>query len=128
MLHDGDQPVLRLAGLHPRQRFERAAQRRQRVLQFMRDVGRKALDRVEPIVERLGHFAQRPRQMPDLVRARREIRNLLARANAAPHPFGGVGEPANRLGDGVGERQRQDQHHRGEHREEPQDRAASRRR
>ena len=34
-----------------------AAQRRQRVLQFVRDIGGEALDRVEPAVERLRHIA-----------------------------------------------------------------------
>ena len=59
-------------------------------------------------------------KMADLVRARGEIGNLLARPDAAPHALGGVGEPAHRLGDRVGERQRQHQHHRREHQEEAQ--------
>ncbi len=45
-----------------------------------------------------------PRQMPDLVGAVGEVGDLLARPYAAPHPLGSVGEPAHRLGDGVGKR------------------------
>ena len=37
----------------------------------MRDVGGEALDRVDAVVERLGHVAQSTGQMPDLIGARR---------------------------------------------------------
>ncbi len=37
----------------------------------MGDVGREALDRLDAAVERAGHVAQRPRQVADLVAARR---------------------------------------------------------
>ena len=59
VLHDLEQTIARRAGFDPRQRFHRAAQRGQRVLQFVRDVGGEALDRVDAVVERLRHVAQR---------------------------------------------------------------------
>ena len=68
MLHDGEQAIARGAGRHPRQRFDGAAQRGQRIFQFVRDVRREALDRVDPVVERLGHVAQRAGEMADFVR------------------------------------------------------------
>ena len=69
----GDQPVrrlmscwmiaisraLRLIGLGQRQGLDRAAQRGQRVLQLVRDVGGKAFDRLDAVVERIGHVAHR---------------------------------------------------------------------
>ena len=67
-----------------------------------------------------------PRQMADLVGARGEVGDLLARFDAAPHALGRLGEFAHRLGDGVGERQRQHQHHRRQHQEEAQQRPALR--
>ncbi len=54
-----------------RQGLDRAAQRGQRILQLVGDVGREALDRLDAVVERAGHVAQRAGEMADLVRARR---------------------------------------------------------
>ncbi len=105
VLHDRDQAIARLVGVDARQGLERAAQRGQRILQLMGDVGGEALDRVETAVQRHGHFTQRPRKVPDLVGAGREVGNLLARSNAAPHALGRCRKPPHRLGDGVGERQ-----------------------
>ena len=67
----------------------------------MRDIGGEALDRVDAAVERLGHFAQRAREMANLVRAIGEVRNLLARLDASANPFGGVGQLSHRFGDRV---------------------------
>ena len=62
---------LRLSvALGERQRLDRGAQRGQRILQFMRDVGGEALDRLDAAVERVGHVAQRAGQMADLVAPR----------------------------------------------------------
>ena len=54
-----------------RQRLDGAAQRGQRVLELVGDVGGEALDRVDAVVERAGHVAQRAGEMADLVRSRR---------------------------------------------------------
>ena len=110
-----------MSGLDPRQGLERAAQRRQRIFQLVRDIGGEAFDRVETVVERLRHFAQGARQMADLVRARGEIGNLLSGPDATPDALCRFREPAHRFGDRVGERQRQHQHHGCEHREKAQD-------
>ena len=103
MLHDGDKPIARMIDVHFRQRFERAAQGGQRILEFMCDIGGEAFNCVQTIIERLRHLAQRARQVTDLVRSRGEIGNLLARPDATPHAFGRVGEPPDRFGDCVGE-------------------------
>ena len=62
-----------------RQGFDGAAQRGQRILQFMRDIGGEALDRLDAAVERLGHLAERAREMADFVGAIGEVGDLLAR-------------------------------------------------
>ena len=49
------------------QGFDGAAQRGQRIFQFMRDIGGETLDRLDAVVERARHVAQRARQMADLV-------------------------------------------------------------
>ena len=122
VLHDRQQAIARGAGFDPRQGFDGAAQRGQRVLELVRDVRGEALDRVDPVVERLGHVAQGAREMADFVRAVGEVGNLLARLDAAPHALGRLGELAHRLGDRIGERQRKHQHHRRQDQEEPQQR------
>ena len=58
MLHDVDQSVAGVVRSNPRQRFKRAAERRQRVLEFVRDVGRETLNRVQTIVQGFRHFPQ----------------------------------------------------------------------
>ena len=78
VLDDLHQPAARLVGLGQRQGLDRAAQGGQRVLQLVADIGGEALDGVEPAVERLGHVAQRARQVADFVCAAREVGNLLA--------------------------------------------------
>ena len=70
---------LGLLGLGERQGLDRAAQRGQRILQLVRDIGGEALDRLDAVVERLGHVAQRPAEMADLVAAVGEVGDLLAR-------------------------------------------------
>ena len=47
-----------------------------------------------------------------------EIGDLLAALDAAPHPLGGRGQPAQRIGDGRGEQHRQDDH---DQRRDPED-------
>ena len=73
-----EQPGLDALALGQRQGLDGAAQRGQRVLQFVRDVGGEALDRLDAGVERVGHVAQRDRQIADLVPAVGEVGDLLA--------------------------------------------------
>ena len=75
----------------------------------MRHVGGEALDGIDPLVERLGHVAERAGQMADLVGAIGEVRDLGARLHAVAHALGRRGKPLHRAGDGVGEDHRQ--HH-----------------
>ena len=83
-------------GLGERQGLDGAAQRGQRVLQLVRDVGGEALDRLDAVVERVGHVAQRHRQMADLVLAVARNRGSPRALDAAAHPHGGAGQPAQR--------------------------------
>ena len=69
VLDDARQARLGFLGLGKRQGFDGAAQRSQRVLQFVGDVGGEALDRVDAVVERAGHVAERLAEMADLVAA-----------------------------------------------------------
>ena len=89
VLDDGVEPLAVLGPLGARQRLDRAAQRGQRVLELMRDVGGEALDRLDAVVERVGHRPQRAAEVPDLVGAVGEIGDLgarVARATARPRP------------------------------------------
>src|SRR6202022_3472231 len=94
VLHDGDETIPCVPAIDPRQGLERAPQGGQRVLQFVCDICRKALNRIEAIVERLSHLPQSSREMADLVGAGGEIRNLLARADSAPDTLSRIGETA----------------------------------
>ena len=66
---DRHQPALLLRVLDPRHGLDRAAQRGQRVLDLVGDVGGEALDRVHARPQRLGHLAQRAGEIADLVAA-----------------------------------------------------------
>ena len=118
--------ALRFRLARDRQSLDGAAQRGQRIFQFVGDVGGETFDRVHAIVERFRHVAQRAGQMADFVAAIGEIRNFLARFGAAADPLGRFREPAHRLGDGAGEEQRQEQHDRGRDQEDADDRPAFR--
>ncbi|MCY1308066.1 hypothetical protein D9M70_580490 [compost metagenome] len=88
----------------------------------MTDIGREILDRRDPIVERGRHFPERDGQVADLVLARGEIRDLLALlGTAAPHADCRRCEPSKRVGDGRGEKQRQDDVDEGSHAEDADD-------
>ena len=67
ILDDLDQAVALVVGLGKGQGFDRAAQRGQRILELVADIGGEGLDRVDAVVERRRHVAQRARQMADLV-------------------------------------------------------------
>ena len=76
----------------------------------MGDIGGEHLDRLDAVIERVRHVAQRAGEMPDLVAAAGEVGNFDAGADAAADPFGAVGEPAHRAGDGARQQQRQHDH------------------
>ncbi len=107
VLDDAGEALLGFVRFRQRQRFDRAPQRGQRVLDLVRDVGGEALDGVDTVIERGGHVAQRLAQMADLVAAMAEVGDLRPRADAAANAVGGVGEAAERRGDGAGEQDRQ---------------------
>ena len=110
VLDDREQAAARFVAAGERQRLDGAAQRGQRVLELVGDVGGEALDRVDAAVEGAGHLAQRAGEMPDLVRSGGEIRDLLARLDASADPLGGLGKAPHRAGDGAGEQHRQHDH------------------
>ncbi len=105
MLDHRQQPRAAVLVARQRQGFDRGAQRRQRVLQFMGDVGGEHLDRLDAVIERVRHVAQRAGQMSDLVAAAGEVGNFDAGADAAADALGAVGEPAHRAGDGARQQQ-----------------------
>ena len=109
MVHDLDEALALLRRLGIGQRLDSTAERGQRVLELMAHIRREGLDGGDAVVERVGHVAHRAREIADLVAARREIRNLDALVDAAPHALGGSGQLAQRQRDGGGE-QRGEQH------------------
>ncbi len=76
----------------------------------MGDVGGEHLDRLDPAIERVGHFAQRAGEMADLVAAAGEIGNLDAGLDAAADALGTVGQPSHRTRDRARQQQRQHDH------------------
>ena len=106
------QPVTQFLRLHERQRFHRRTQGGEWILQLVRDVSGKAFDCLDATVERVGHVADRARQVADLVGAGREIRNFDARTRATPHMFGGRSKSAHRAADSSREQEREHDHHR----------------
>ncbi len=76
----------------------------------MRDVGREGLDRLDAVVERVGHVAQRTGQVADFIAAAGKIGNLNARSDAAANTLRAVGETPHRPRDGAGQQQRQHDH------------------
>ena len=102
------QPRLGLVGLGERQGLDRAAQRGQRILQLVRDVGGEALDRLDAVVERLVMSRSAWLRWP--ISSRRWLKSGISgrERDAAADAVGGVGEAAERGGDGAGEEERQD--------------------
>ena len=73
----------------------------------MRDVGGKSFDAIHARPQRLGHVAQRAGEIADLIAATGEIGNSRMPAVATAHPLRGIGETADRAGDGAGKIDRQ---------------------
>ena len=122
VLDHGEQPRAAVLVARQRQRLDRRAQRGQRVLQFVGDVGGEHLDRLDAAVERVGHVAQRAGEMADLVAAAGEVGNFDAGLDAAADALGAVGEPAHRTCDRARQQQRQHDHDRGSDAADLQDR------
>ncbi len=79
-------PVVLL--LDRRQQACGVAQRGERVLEFVGDIGGEAFDRVEARIKRVGHVSQRSREIANLVRPVAEVGNLLAVLDVLAHPLG----------------------------------------
>ena len=108
MEDDFSQALFRLFGLGARQGFHGAAQRGQRVLELMADIGGEAFDGVDTVVKRRRHFTQCNRKIADLILTRREIRYFLAGSRPAAYADCGGGQPPQWRRDGRGKEQRQD--------------------
>jgi hypothetical protein len=101
------------------QRFDRAAQRGERVLDLVRDVGAEGLDRVDPLAQRRGHVDTAPASTP-ISSPRSCIRGTsTSRARPSRTRTGGAAEPAQRLDDRAREVQRE--HGRDDQRERDHD-------
>src|SRR5579871_5328578 len=68
----------RLLSLRASGSVSTAEQRGERVLQLMGNIGGEHLDRLDTVVERAGHVAQRAGEMADLVAAAGEVGNFHA--------------------------------------------------
>ena len=79
----------------------------------MGDVGGEHLDRLDAVIKRNRHIAQRAREMADFVAAAGEVGNFDPGADTAADPLRAVGEPAHRPCDRAGQCQRQHNHHGG---------------
>ena len=118
---DGQQLLDARRVLQARHGLHRAAQRGQRILDLVRDVGGEALDGVDAGPEHVGHRGQRLAQLADLVAAARIVRQRDLLALAALHLVGGARQRADRPGDGAGEVEREQHGHGQRHAEDHQD-------
>jgi hypothetical protein len=98
------------------QRADGRAQRGERVLDFMRDIGGELFVRLDPVIKRRHHAAQRARQAPDLVGAGGQVGDAdaagrhLARVAVAAQ-FGRGGQIGQRVGDGRGQHEAEPDRH-----------------
>src|SRR5439155_936072 len=107
---DGHQPALLHRVVKAGGGLDRAAQRGKRVLDLVRDIRREALDGAHPLPQRIGHLAQRARQLADLVVASGDIGDFDARA-AAAGALRRRREPADRPGNRARQIERQQHGH-----------------
>ena len=105
----------------PVERVDRGAQRGERVLELVGDVGGEGLGRVDPLAQRSGSCrAGRGRAGRSRRAGRAAAGTSTSRARPSRTRCGGAGQPAQRSGDGPGEEEReQDREH---HRPEQDDR------
>lgn len=93
VLDDIHQPLLGIVVACERQRFDGAAQRRQRVLELVADIGREAFDGIDAVVEGGRHFPECNRQIADFVLTSGKIRDFLAHFRASADPDGRSRQP-----------------------------------
>ena len=74
--------------LDPVERVDRGAQRGERVLELVGDVGGEGVGSVDPLPQRLGHVGERAGELADLVAARGEARAHRPRAPGRAGPGG----------------------------------------
>ena len=120
VLDDGEQPARAKNRCARSAVSDRAAQRGQRIFQFVRDIGREAGSR-RSANRRARSCRARRRQMPRSVRAIGEIRNLLPRLAAAPDAFRRFRQSSDRFGYRSGGRTGKQQHHAGRDDEDAND-------
>ncbi|MPL88771.1 hypothetical protein SDC9_34798 [bioreactor metagenome] len=116
-----EQPGALILALDHLQRGHGRAQRGKRVLDLVRDIRGELLVRVDPVIKRRDHAAQRPREPADLVGPRRQVGNahpagLHLASVAVAADLGGAGQIGQRIGDRRGQHQAQpdrddDRHH-----------------
>ena len=115
VLHPGDIPFdeveearLVFCGLRLREQRTGIANRRQRVLQLVRQICRERLHRLEMMPQTSAQLLQRPRQVTDLV-APGGARELTLQSTVPIEKCGGLAaQPIDRADDGRGENQAQD--------------------
>src|SRR5262249_29724699 len=105
VLDDGEKAVAAFIASGKRQRLNRRAQRGEGVLELVRYVGGEALYRLDAVIERGGHVAQRPREVTDLVAAVNQIGYLNSGANPTAHQLCAFREPPHRACDGAGKQE-----------------------
>ena len=89
---DADQLPAQVGIGHPVEAFEGAAQRCQRVLQFVGDIGGKAFHRVDALAQGCGHVGDGAGEQADLVAAGGERGDGDLAVTPQPHPVRRAGE------------------------------------
>ena len=101
-----DQFIAQRRVFYPWERFDCAPQAGERVLDFMRDIGGEAIDRVDPVTQCAGHIRNCAREQTDFIAALRQARHLDLAFAPLPHPHRRAGELAQRGNDGARQEQR----------------------
>src|SRR3984893_228647 len=87
----------------------------------MRDIGGEAFNRLDAIVEGLGHIAEGAGQVADLVRAAGEIGDLPTCLFTSPHAFSRSRQAPYGFGYGSGDEKREKKHDEGGNKKDPDD-------
>ena len=92
--------------VHARKRLNRAAKRGEGVLDLMRDISGKAVDRVDPLAQRAGHIGDRAGKLTDLVRTLGQTGHFDLTLAPLTHAHRGARQLAQRRHDGARQKQR----------------------